>query len=171
MPDQIQTEIKLILTELLNKLGLRYELEIIDESVQYRINIKLNHPNLLTDDSLSMLFSIQHILRKSIHNLYPEDRSHFLLDVNLIRKNKEENIINKIPELVEINTIKEGKSIVIINLNSYERLLLRNFYRDIKNVELLSVGTEKERKLLILPSSEFGSLGLNEALVIDSNKL
>jgi R3H domain len=67
--------------------------------------------------------------------------------------------------------LKEGKTVILIQLSGYERKLIHSFLSDSKGLNTSSIGEGMDRKLLIMPTSEFGTSGIDEALIINLDNL
>ena len=165
----IKNQILTYLDLLIKKLDLEYNVLTSQEGDQVRFNIqtKPDKQSLIIGDSEETLAAIQHILRTLVHKNYPTDRSHFILDINNYRKERENHLTTKLPNLISKYTLGMGKSIVLTGLTSYERLLIHRYLSDIKDIQTISVGMSTARKLLIMPTSEAGVSGLDNAMVID----
>lgn len=144
------------------------KIEFESEANQYRVNIINPLVKKITHDNLDYILSLQHVIRTLVHKEFPNDRTHFLFDINFIRRNKELELQKAVPNLVNDEVLQKGNSIIFTNLNGYERLLIRNLLDGIKEIEAKSVGKEPDRKLVILPSSNTGTSGLDNSLVFDS---
>jgi predicted RNA-binding protein Jag len=75
-----------------------------------------------------------------------------------------------LPDIVRSTVIEQGKTVVLIGLSGYERMIVHQLFSDIKGLSTNSVGADNARKLLIMPTSEFGSTGMDEAIVWDIAK-
>jgi predicted RNA-binding protein Jag len=141
------------------------------ESDQWRIVLNVQNKEILSENNFEVLKSVQYITRVAIHKIYPEDRTHFFLDVANLRKNREYLLSAKIPTLTKDVVLGQGRSVILVNLSGYERLLVHNMISDVKSVETLSVGNNKNRKLLIIPSSDISSYKLDDAILLDLNEI
>ena len=154
---------------LVKELDPNYKIITSQEGDQIRFNIQVDSSkqNLIIGDNEETLSAIQHILRTLIHKNHPVDRSHFILDINNYRKERENHLTTKLPNLIGKYTLNMGKSIVLTGLTSYERLLIHRYLSDIKDIQTISVGMSTARKLLIMPTSNAGVSGLDNAMIID----
>jgi hypothetical protein len=73
--------------------------------------------------------------------------------------------------LVNEVILKKGKTIVIKSLSGYERLLIHTELKGIRGIQTMSFGVQTERKLIILPTSETGTLGLENSVVLSLENL
>jgi predicted RNA-binding protein Jag len=171
MPEKIQQIIEKILNKIF--LGLNIEANILynKESDQYRIIIKTDNPKFLIEENGQIIEHIQHIIRVAVHQTYPDDKTHFLLDVNDFRQKRELAIKIKIPDIAKIKVLKEGKTIILVGLSSYERMLIHKILAESKGLNTSSVGSEISRKLLIMPTSEFGSSSMDDAYILKVSEL
>jgi predicted RNA-binding protein Jag len=171
----MQEIIKSQITELLNlTAGSVSQINNINfqkESNQWRIILDVKNQEAFVENNFELLRSIQYIIRVAVHKVYPEDRTHFFFDVSNIRKNREQILSVRIPALTKDMVLGQGRSLILVNLSGYERLLVHQIVNEVKGVETVSVGNNKNRKLLIIPSSDVGSYNLDEALLLDLNEV
>lgn len=167
MPQNVKDKILYFLDVILKGFDPGYTLEILQEADQYRIVINSDKNELLIGDNGEIVAALQHVLRCIVHKQVIEDKTHFLLDIGGFRKKREDNLKIFIPKLVKQNVIIEGKSIVFVGLSSYERLLIHKILADLTNLQTMSVGLSNNRKLLVMPTSDIGTQGLENAMIID----
>jgi predicted RNA-binding protein Jag len=141
------------------------------EADQYRIKITTSghYPEDLDIKEIS--YALQHILRITVHKKFPDDRTHFLIDIDDFRNQREEKIRKLIPSLAENKVIIQGKTVVLMGLSGYERMIVHHLLSDIKGLETTSVGNGRSRKLLIMPDSETGASGMDQAIMVDINTI
>lgn len=140
--------------------------EIDKEGNQWRVNINTDSENSKLLLEPEVMYSIQHIIRVLVHKKYPSDRTHFLFDVNDGRKKREQALNQKIPELAQNKVLKDGQTIILINLSPYERKLVHGILAEINGLTTSSVGPENSRKLLIMPSSDIATGGMENSIVM-----
>jgi spoIIIJ-associated protein len=162
--EEIEKIINLILFPFYNK---KTECEIEREGDQWRINLKIDEYEMFIENNSEILKAIQHYLRVSIHKKFPEDRTHFILDIGMYRQKRENILKEKIRSVAEEKVLQEGTTLILINLSSYERKVVHNLLVEVDGLETTSVGQGSHRKLIIRPTSEVGSKGMDEAKVID----
>jgi predicted RNA-binding protein Jag len=167
MEKELESQIKFFLGLILEAIDPDYTLDIVPEADQWRIVINSSKVNYIIGEQGSVLSAIQHIVRTLVHKNNPKDKTHFLLDVGTYRKNREEVILVKVSSSVEDIVLKRGKSIVLTGLSSYERLLVHKNLTDIKNIQSMSVGPSNGRKVVIMPTSESTSGGMDNSIIID----
>lgn len=174
MVEQILKKIQELLKIILDGFLLECTFEVIRETDQYRIVIycldKQDVSRIWGKDG-EILSALQHILRTLIHKSFPNYKIHFLLDLEKIKKGREEILQDRIPQVADDLVLKKGKIVVLVGLSGYERLIVHNILRNIKGLETQSVGVGDQRKLLILPTSEIGSQGIEESIILDIDKL
>jgi predicted RNA-binding protein Jag len=158
MEKELESQIKFFLGLILEAIDPDYTLDIVPEADQWRIVINSSKVNYIIGEQGSVLSAIQHIVRTLVHKNNPKDKTHFLLDVGTYRKNREEVILVKVSSSVEDIVLKRGKSIVLTGLSSYERLLVH---------KSMSVGPSNGRKVVIMPTSESTSGGMDNSIIID----
>lgn len=168
MNNQVQQLITEIIDPLVKIISPEAEMEFIKEGDQWRVKI-INGSQDLIGEKGETLRAIQHLVRICVHKKYPEDRTHFLIDMDDFRSKRELLIKTKVPELAQM-IMAEGKTMVLINLSGYERMLIHKLLADIKGLQTSSVGDRDNRKLLILPTSETGYTGIDESTIWDIDK-
>jgi spoIIIJ-associated protein len=167
MEDNLQHAIQDIMKLLLSPVVSDYEYSILKEGEQYRINISGSNSAALMAFNAELLHAIQHLLRVLVHQRLPQDRTHFILDVNSSRLNREKFINEQIPEMAKTEVLAQGMTIIIKNLTSYERRLIHTMLEEVIGLETMSVGEGNSRKLLIRPTSDTGSLGIDNSKIVD----
>ena len=169
---EIQNFIINFIKTFLKNLGINSDIHIQKEANQWRFLITSEaEKNLLTDENGETIFAIQHIIRTIIRQKFPENKAHFILDVDNFRKTREKEILNLIPDLINESVIKKGKTIVLKSFSSYERLLIHTRLKEIKGIQSMSFGINGDRKLVILPTSEMGTLGMENSVVLTLEKI
>lgn len=170
MTPEVRQSVQNILNLIVLGIDPEAKIDLEKEGDQWRISIESHSKNDLVGDKGEILRSIQHYLRIAIHKHFPSDKSHFLIDINKFRNTRELKIKNQLPDIVRSTVIEQGKTVVLIGLSGYERMIVHQLFSDIKGLSTNSVGADNARKLLIMPTSEFGSTGMDEAVVWDISK-
>lgn len=170
MPPNIQKQITnliyLLAGNIVNITSISYQ----KEGNQCRVVINSENNQIFIDDNSELLKAIQHSLRVIVHLSNPNDRTHFFLDVDNYRKLREKTLSICVPELAEISVLKQGKTVIMINLTGYERLQVHNILSEVKGLQTTSVGKDDSRKLLIIPTSDIGITKLEDAIIFDLNQ-
>lgn len=149
-----------------------FEFDIDREGEQWRFNlITTLDTELAVGKEGETLRSVQHLVRVLAHRKFPEDRTHFLLDINGYRRNREYAISVKIPEIAQSEVLANGNTVILVGLSGYERLQVHKILSEIKGLNTNSVGPEGNRKLLIMPTSETGSGSMDTAKIIHINQI
>lgn len=157
---------------LLKNLGIDCDIHVQKEANQWRFLITSEtEKNLLVEENGEIIFAIQHIIRTIVRQKFPENKVHFILDVDNFRKNREKKILDLIPDLINESVIKKGKTVVLKSFSSYERLLIHTELKEIKSIQTMSFGIQGDRKLVILPTSEMGTLGMENSVVLTLEKI
>lgn len=167
MDQTLQTSITEIVKILVTPIVGEYDLEIIREGDQWRVDIKGENAVKLLGSKGEVLNAVQHILRVLVHNQVPKDRTHFIMDVNQIRSRREKFIAEEIPMMAKNEVLAVGMTVIIKNLSSYERRLIHQLLAEANGIETMSVGEGGNRKLLIRPTSDTGSLGIDNSKIVD----
>jgi predicted RNA-binding protein Jag len=172
MQTELQNSIEKVLNQILPTLFSEYVLEFQKEADQWRILIYTEHENPdLQDSTRDIIHSLQHYIRIYVHKLYPQDRTHFLIDINKYRVVREKKIKHTIPTIAEDKVLIQGKTVVLIGLSSYERMIIHNILDGIKGISTSSVGLGSQRKLLIMPNSETGAASMDNSIIINIDNL
>ena len=168
MDTEISEEIDKILNSiLLSFFGHKVEYELNREGDQWRINLNIEDYERFVEDNSEILKAIQHYIRVCVHKKFPDDRTHFLLDIGMFRQNREIFLKDKIRTVAEEKVLQGGLTLILINLSSYERKVVHNLLVEVEGLETTSVGQGTHRKLIIRPTSEIGAKGMEEAQVLD----
>jgi predicted RNA-binding protein Jag len=147
------------------------QITIRKDQDQYRFVVDFEDATLFSDNSFAVLKATQHIIRALLHKSNPLDRTHFCIDINNEQRKKRENFIKQhILSLAQDQLVVRGKTIIVINLTSYERFLIHQLFIDTKNIETSSVGKEENRKLMIFPTSDSNLAGLEDSFIVDINR-
>jgi spoIIIJ-associated protein len=166
MQEAFRSTLTKIITSLVAPIVEDYEIEVQREGDQWRVNIHTQKIELVIGQEGEYLKSLQHLIRVLVHKIHPEDRTHFILDVGGYRLNREQILKEKARQIAQEEVLAQGTTLILTGLNSYERKLIHSILSDIEGLETSSVGTEGSRKLIIRPTSETGSTGMDNAKVI-----
>jgi spoIIIJ-associated protein len=165
MTPEVQESLKKIIHLLVDPINPDFQIQIEHEGDQWRINIQADDVENIIGKDGDVLRSVQHISRVLIHREFPEDRSHFLIDANNYRRQREYAISTRIPEIAESDVLAQGNTIILVGLSGYERLQVHRILAEIKGLSTNSVGPDDNRKLLIMPTSETGSMSMEKAKI------
>jgi spoIIIJ-associated protein len=171
MDEQLKSTITELIADVVQPIAGESKITFEKEGEQWRVNIKVNKKELLIGYKDEVLSSIQHYVRVAAHKKNPQDKTHFIIDIDGY-KHKKEKVLNEIiPGIAETEVLKNGKTVVLVGLNGYERLVIHKLLADVKNLDTTSVGNEPNRKMVIRPTSETGSVGMEDSKIIDINTL
>lgn len=159
------------LTLLTDPLVENLEITVNKEGDQWRVNINSDQNEMLVGHKGEHIKAIQHVTRVLMHRKFPEDRTHFMIDVGEFRKNRESIIKSKVSMLAQFEVIDQGMTVILMNFNGYERKLVHDILTDIDGLETTSIGDDNSRKLIIRPTSEVGAKGLDHAKILDISDL
>lgn len=169
---EIQNFIINFIKTLLKNLGINCDINVQKEANQWRFLItNESKTNFLVEENGEIIFAIQHVIRTIIRQKFALNKTHFILDVDDFRKTREKEILNLIPDLVNESVIKRGKTVVLKSFSSYERLLIHTELKEIKGIQTTSFGIHGDRKLVIIPTSEMGTLGMENSVVLTLEKI
>jgi spoIIIJ-associated protein len=170
---QFQDQLKQILLQLIEPMTTSLEISITKEGEQWRVIVNTDQNELLVGYRGENIKAIQHIARVMVHKKFPDDRTHFMIDIGEYKKTRENLISSKITNIAEIEVLEKGKTLILTNLNSYERRIVHNLLNEIKGIETTSVGEELNRKLIIRPTTGeiMATTGMDNALILDIESL
>jgi spoIIIJ-associated protein len=171
MNPEIKDTITEIVAEFCKPLEFEYTLRFDKEGTQFRINIITQNAEMFESYNFDLLYVLQYIVRVGVHRKYPKDFTHFLFDVNSKRYTREKVVKDFVPDMVVREVLELGNTIILTSLNGYERKLLHSHFFNIKGVTTKSLGEDNQRKLMVLPTSEVGVSGIENAKVYDILKL
>jgi spoIIIJ-associated protein len=171
MDEKLKSTITELITTIVRPLAGESEITFEKEGEQWRVNIKVKKKQLLIGYKDEVLSAIQHYVRVAAHKKNPQDRTHFILDIDGYKHQKEKILNEVIPGIAETEVLKNGKTVVLVGLNGYERLVIHKLLADVKSLDTTSVGNEPNRKMVIRPTSETGSVGIEDSKIIDINSL
>jgi predicted RNA-binding protein Jag len=172
MTNQYREFILKYLNSVLQQVLEKYTIDIEKEAEQWRINISSEKTlDIFENYEGEFLRSLQHIVRVLVHKEYPTDRTHFVLDFNGKRKARSHAISVSIPEIAQNEVLTNGNTVILVGLSGYERLQVHRTLSEIKGLNTSSVGPQDNRKLLIMPTSEIGSSGMDKAKIVDIEQL
>jgi predicted RNA-binding protein Jag len=171
MNQDIQNSISSIIDQFCKSLNIEYSIEINKEGSQYRVNVTTPDNLLFEENNYEFLYILQYFVRVGVHRQYPQDFTHFLIDINNKRFAREKVVKDFIPDIVVKQVLELGNTIILIGLNGYERKLLHNHFYNLKGVSTKSLGDPDSRKFMITPNSEVGVSGIENAKIYDIAKL
>jgi spoIIIJ-associated protein len=173
MKEEFEQQLYEILKLLVEPIAANPIITVVREGDQWRVTINSDQNDLLVGYKGENIKAIQHITRVVIHKKFPDDRTHFLIDIGEYKRSREHVITGKITNLAEKEVLELGKTLILTGLTGYERKIVHSLLADIAGLETTSVGESDNRKLLIRPTSGdlSGSTGMDSAMVINLNKL
>ncbi|MGL4758954.1 MAG: hypothetical protein ACRCXZ_06455 [Patescibacteria group bacterium] len=171
MQDDIKNTLTAIINDFCTPLGLDFNVNIQKEGSQFRVNIVTSNPQVFEASNYEFLYILQYIARVGVHRKHPNDFTHFLFDVNSKRYFREKVVKELIPDLSIKEVLEGGKTVIVINLNGYERKLIHNHFFNMKGITTKSLGENDSRKIMIMPTSEIGVSGIENAKVYDIEKM
>ena len=173
MKKEFENQLHTILKLLVEPIAVDPVIKITQEGDQWRVNINSDHNDLLVGYKGENVKAIQHITRVIIHKKFPEDKTHFIIDIGEYKRSREHIITSKITNLAEKKVYELGKTLILTGLSGYERKIIHGLLSEIIGIETTSVGEIDNRKLLIRPTNGeiTAGMGMDNAVVIDINKL
>jgi predicted RNA-binding protein Jag len=167
MSPTIQNQINSLLSLTLGKVAVIISLNFEKEGSETRVSIQTNNNIAFLENKNEVLEAIQHFVRKVIHLKNPDDKTHFVLDIGHFNKNREYILSVKVPELAQDIVLIAGRTVIIVGLNSFERLFVHNILSDVNGIVTSSVGIDNNRKLLLMPTCEFGAASIDDSFVFN----
>ena len=171
LPDNYQQFIVNLLKNLIEPIiHQNLEVSFQKEGDQWRLNLQSKNLQKLVVGNKDLIPAIQHILRVIVAKNFPGDRTHFILDVDSLRKYREEYIRKFVYDLAEREVATQGNTVILLHLTSYERRLVHQMLAEVRGLETVSVGSGSGRRLIIRPTSDTGAKNIDQAQVIDIDK-
>lgn len=149
--EEIQTEIKNFLKDLLEKMGLEVSFESKLRDGVITIGMYSNNNPILIGKNGQTLKALETIIKQIVHNeigVYP----YISLDVENY-KSKQTNRIERLAKNVAREVGKTKVEAELENMNSYERRIVHNVLNNHKYVYTESVGEEPNRRVVIKPKN------------------
>jgi spoIIIJ-associated protein len=148
--------IKQTIEEFLGKIGFETEVEIKNEAQEDKENIVCDiktkeDSNLLIGQYGVNLQAVQHLLRLIIRKKLPDERAHFIIDVNSYRQQKNQSIIEQAQEAAQ-QAITEGRVIIMRPMTAYERRIVHMELSKNEKVVTESIGEADGRKVVVKPA-------------------
>lgn len=146
--DKLKT-IKKITEDLLNKLAVTSEVEVVDEDETPTINIRTEEGGILigyhgeTLNAFSLVLSL--IASRELGEF-----ARINVDVGGYRRQRQEKLVELAKNIKE-QVLRDGQEIPLPNLTSSERRIVHLFFQDDKEVITESQGEGDERQLIIKP--------------------
>jgi spoIIIJ-associated protein len=149
-----EEKVKEIVGELIEKMGLKTEIEVEksddEEKKTIICNIKTEESGFLIGQYGVNLQSLQHIARLLVRKAI-EEKTSFILDVNFYRQEKNESIVNMAKSLAE-QCLSERRAIVMRPMSAYERRIVHLELSKDEKIRTESVGEGEDRRVVIKPS-------------------
>jgi predicted RNA-binding protein Jag len=173
MKSEFEQQLHDILKLLIEPIAPNHKISISQEGDQWRVTINSDHNDLLVGFKGENVKAIQHVTRVIIHKMFPEDKTHFMIDIGQYKRSRELVITSKIVNLAEKEVNELGKTLILTGLSGYERKIIHGLLGEIKGLETTTVGEPDNRKLLIRPTRGelSATTGMDNAVIIDINKL
>ncbi len=134
--------------KILNQLTVAFDsIEIVEENSHPIILIKTEESGLLIGNNGEGLRALSHVIKRIISRKFPENKLQFLLDINGYHSQKIETLKNKALMLAE-RAITFKSDIEMSPTNAYERMVIHSMFTDNKEVETVSEGAGKTRRIV-----------------------
>ncbi len=135
---------------ILDRLGVRYDLEFQEGSDGSWFLIKTDEAPLLIGDGGQNLSALNYLVKKITEKKYPESFRGFSLDVNDYQKKK----IDEIKELARMHAQRVRyfkKDTELRPMNAYERRIVHSCLQEYPDIATESRGEGMERRVVIKP--------------------
>jgi spoIIIJ-associated protein len=144
--------IKTIISDLLEKLGVKGEVEIMETGEGVRFLVRSREGALLIGENGQNLLALSHIVKKIADRIFngAENRPIFSLDVNDYQAKRIEDLKN----LARLNAQRVRyfkKEIVMRPMTSFERRIVHSVLTECPDITTESTGEEPNRKVVIKP--------------------
>lgn len=144
--------IKSLIENFLDKMGVEGSVEFVEASDMPVFTIQTNEAGILIGEGGQNLFSLSHVLKKIINNIFKEEESpEFLLDVNGYFTKK----INGIKETARLGAQRAiffKKEVELEPMNAFERRAVHEALGEYPDIKTESVGYEGvDRRVVIKP--------------------
>lgn len=144
--------IKTIVEDLLEKLGVKGEVEIMETGEGVRFLIRSHEGALLIGENGQNLLALSHIVKKIADRIFNEmeNRPIFSLDVNDYQAKRIEDLKN----LARLNAQRVRyfkKEIAMRPMTSFERRIIHSVLTESPDITTESTGEEPNRKVVIKP--------------------
>lgn len=141
-------EIRSFLTGLLERMGVKAELEIHASDAK-GIVVNLSGPNMgaVIGRRGETLDAIQHLTNYAV-NRGNDKHMHISVDAESYRAKREESLVH-LAEKMAAKVIKYKRSMALEPMNSYERHIIHTALQDYEGVTTSSTGTEPNRRVVV----------------------
>lgn len=148
MEDKIPT-IQSLSSELIEKLGFKAEVEVLEEDEGFRIHIKTDDDaSMLIGKHARMLSALQRVLSAMLYHALDE-KVDILVDVNDYRDAQKQRLIG-IADSVAQRVLDENRQARLSSFSAYERKIIHeHIAQNYQSLESYSEGEGKFRKLVI----------------------
>jgi len=140
------------LTSMLEKLGFKFEVEVLGESGHETLNIVSESSALLIGKNGDRLDDLQYLVNRIVRGK-DRDAPRVRVDCDGYRAQQEQRVANKALKLAD--KVKDtGRELWMNPMNSYHRRLVHNALVDDPDIETVSEETDRRnKKILIRPKS------------------
>jgi spoIIIJ-associated protein len=148
--------IKQTIEEFLSKIGFETTVETKTEASEDKENIVCDiktkeDSNLLIGQYGVNLQAVQHLIRLIIRKKMPDEKTHFIIDVNSYRQQKNQSIIEQAQEAAN-QSVTEGRAIIMRPMTAYERRIVHMELSEDDRVTTESIGEAEGRKVVVKPA-------------------
>lgn len=173
MQQEYQEQLHSILKLLIEPISSNPTIKISREGEQWRVVVNTDQNELLVGYKGENIKAIQHITRVIIHKKFPEDRTHFLIDIGEYKRSRETTLNATMVNFAEKEVLEKGKTVILSGLTSYERRIVHNLLTEIRGIETTSIGDEGSRKLIIRPTSGeiMAGMGMENSIILSIEQL
>lgn len=149
LKSDLNNEIKNILHEIVENMGLELTIEIINKEEKPTIRMYSNKDYILIGTNGNTLKAIEKIVKQRIQNETGINYK-FNLDVSNYKEKQEKRLISLAKKTAK-EVVNTNIEVALDNMSSYERLIIHNALTDFKGVKTESEGEEPNRHIVIKP--------------------
>lgn len=151
--NKIET-IKNELTDILNKIGVEFSLDVVEEEGCFKVQINTNNDaSILIGKHGDMIHSMQKLLEAILYKKFQDDTT-LLINVNDYREKQKERL-EKIADNVAKRVIEEKRHAFLRSFSAYERKIIHEYIsKNYSNLQSFSEGEGFDRKLVIKLTDE-----------------
>ena len=137
------------LSQILDKMKVKYEIEIREEPDSIHLEIKGKDVGAVIGRRGETLNAIQYLISLMI-NKKAKNYKRVLVDAGNYKQKRKETLITLAEKMAD-KVMKNKKGIVLEPMNPYERRIIHSYLQNDNSVETSSEGQEPYRKVVIKP--------------------
>ena len=153
MSNQIET-IKLLLEEMMEKMSIKADIEILENNESTQFVIKTEESGILIGENGQNFVALNYVIKRITDKKFKDDEKfHFSIDVNDYQLKKIEELKN-LARMTAQRVRYFKKEIAMEPMTSYERRIIHATLTEYPDIITESVGEGYDRKVVIKPYLE-----------------